>query len=150
MSKKIYKWSAIVLSVAGYLTLLLPLAKVTERDGCTMIIRGFNMVEFSPWGSIVLSVPLIIIAILFSHMEKTHKTIGLISVQLLNSVGLYNSINKAYEWINSISPEYIHRETYPILYGALILISLICLYAYNEIEEAEDIPAKTRVYCNKN
>jgi DNA polymerase-1 len=46
----------------------------TSADG-TILLRGINFTEFSPWGNLVVLIPLIILGIMFSNLGYKAKLV---------------------------------------------------------------------------
>lgn len=131
MSKKWFKRMITGSSIGAFALLLLPVFKVSV-DGTEYVVRGLNLPEFSMWGCIVLMIPLIILALLYSHMTITQKTVGIIGVQCANLIGVHSSLYGAKKWVEEISSHYASPEPYLFAYVALVSIILILFYLYNE------------------
>ncbi len=131
MSKKWLKRIITGLSFGAFALLSLPVFKVSV-DGTEYVVRGLNLPEFSVCGCIVLVIPLIILALLYSHMTITQKTVGIIGVQCANIIGVHSSLYGAKKWVEEISSHYASPEPYLFVYAALITLTLIIFYLYNE------------------
>ena len=131
MSKKWFKRIITGLSVGAFALLLLPIFMVSV-DGTEYVVRGLNLPEFSVWGCIVLMIPLIILALLYSHMTITQKSVGIIGIQCANLIGVHSSLYGAKEWVEEISSHYASPEPYLFAYAALVTVTLIIFYLYNE------------------
>lgn len=134
MSKKWFKRIITGLSVGAFALLLLPVFKVSV-DGTEYVVRGINLTEFSAWGFIVLIIPLIILELLYSHIAVPQKTVGIIALQCVNLVGVYNSFCESKEWVEEIASHYASPEPYLFAYTALVTITLIIFYLHNEFLE---------------
>lgn len=131
MSKKWLKRIITGLSFGAFALLSLPIFKVSV-DGTEYVVRGLNLPEFSVWGCIVLVIPLIILALLYSHMTITQKTVGIIGVQCANIIGVHSSLYGAKKWVEEISSHYVSPKPYLFAYVALVTVTLIIFYLYNE------------------
>lgn len=131
MNKKRIKRIIMALSISSFVLLLLPVFNF-DADGMEYVVRGINLTEFSALGNIVLMLPLIILAILYSHMRATQKTVGIIAAQCVNLIGMHNSFCEAKEWVEQISSHYVRPEPYLFVYTALITLTLMLFYLYNE------------------
>jgi len=56
MIRKTFKYFSMVLSVFSLITLWFPVfsTRITDGESWNMVVRGYNLAEFSPWGSVVL------------------------------------------------------------------------------------------------
>lgn len=131
MVKNWIKRTITVLSVISFVLLLLPVFNV-DADGTEYVVRGINLTEFSVWGSIVLMIPLIILALLYSNMSVTQKTIGIMAIQCVHLIGVHSSFYETKEWVEQISSHYVSPEPYLFSYTSLITLTLILFYLYNE------------------
>ena len=65
-------------------------------------------------------------------MTISQKTVGIIGVQCANIIGVHSSLYGAKKWVEEISSHYVSPEPYLFAYVALVTVTLIIFYLYNE------------------
>ncbi len=122
----------IAINLLSYIPLLLPIYK-TKIDGAAeydMIIRGFNFAEFSLWGNLILSIPIVVLAIAFCKIKNRWKNIILISVYVFSVVVLYYASIAADTWIRNIATGFVFCRPCQIIYLLSLLVSMGCLFVH--------------------
>ncbi len=122
----------IPLLILGMLGLnVLPVMSAYSGGGesCMLMVRGFNLVEFSPWGIFSVSTVMLVLAILFSCQSKSAKNAELLLLLVVNLVCYAQSFKAARMWFESIaaSPIVCHFGTllFPLGSSALIIFAMI-------------------------
>jgi hypothetical protein len=98
-------------------------------ESCMLMVRGFNLVEFSVWGILPISTVMLVLAILFSFQSKAAKNAELLLLLAVNLVCYAQSFKAARMWFESIgaSPIVCHFGTllFPLGSSALIIFAMI-------------------------
>lgn len=94
-----------------------------------LMVRGFNLVEFSPWGILPVSSIILVLGILFSCQSKGAKNAELLLLLAVNLVCYAQSFKAARVWFESIaaSPIVCHfgMIMFPLGSAALIILAII-------------------------
>lgn len=100
----LHKIFIICAGIAATSLCVLPLMHTYLSDGesCTMVIRGFNLVEFSAWGCVPVFASLLIPAILFGNQTKAAKETALLILFIGNMVCYVHSFHAAKAWLYSL------------------------------------------------
>lgn len=146
MTKRALKYISVILSVTSLIALILPLfsARVTYGESWDMVIRGYNLIEFSAWGSIVLFVPIVLIGLMLSKLNNSIKNIGMLALFLFDVVALHKASNCAYNWVLQQTSEYVQIHRNQFLYIVLLFVAFVCFYIMcNFVEEGKGMNAKS-------
>lgn len=118
--------------IAGMLGLnALPImsAYCAGGESCMLMVRGFNLVEFSPWGILPVFTVMLVLTILFSCQSKAAKNAELLLLLAANLVCYAESFKAARAWFECISasPIVCHFGTvlFPLGCSALIISAMI-------------------------
>ena len=109
----------------------MPIMSVSCLDGeaCELTVRGYNLMEFSAWGTIPIFTAVFVLAILFSCQSKAAKQAELILLLVANCVCYVTSIMVARAWLESVSSSFIVTHigmiTFPLGTMALILSAMV-------------------------
>ena len=109
----------------------MPIMSVSCVDGeaCELMIRGYNLMEFSPWGAIPIFTTVFVLAILFSCQRKAAKQAELLLLLAANCVCYVTSVMAARAWLESVSSSFIFTHfgmiTFPLGTMALILSAIV-------------------------
>lgn len=127
-----YKSVGTIFNLASYIPLALPMftAKVGSEEWFNAVIRGFNLVEFSSWGSLLVTMPIVLLAITYSKIKNKYKSLILIPFYMLNTVMVYNSTMAADKWIRDAAEGYVRFRPYIVLYLLAVFSALVCLYIH--------------------
>ena len=128
-----YKTVGMIFNFASYIPLLFPIysTKVDGEFGYDLIVRGFNFVEFSPWGSLLITMPLILVAIAYLKVKHSTQNLLLIPFYMLNTITVYNANAAADKWVRSATDNFVLCKPYTLFYLLFIFIALLCLYIHN-------------------
>lgn len=128
--RRIFRFLCAVLALLSLASLSLPIYStyITEGEACDMVIKGYNLVEFSPWGGIVLLAPFVLLGLMLSKLQSSIKTIGLFGLLLLDGVALCGAVSAAYSWITDIATGFVEPRMGHLIYATLLFLSLLCLW----------------------
>lgn len=103
---------------------ILPVMSTYLSDGesCTLMIRGYNLMEFSALAVIPMIAPLFIIVILLGYQSKSAQEIELLFLTAVNMICYVHGVNAAKDWLYSLDGSLL--EYYP---GMLLLPLAFCL-----------------------
>ena len=89
-----------------------------------LMVRGFNLVEFNPWGILPVFTVMLVLTILFSCQSKAAKNAELLLLLAVNLVCYAESFKAAREWFTSIvaSPVTCHFGTVLFPLGCTVII----------------------------
>lgn len=132
MMKKIVKYSGIAFALLSLLSLSLPVfsTQITDGEACDLMVKGYNLVEFSPWGGIVLLTPLVLLGLMLSKLKNATKTVGLIILFVLNGVALCASTSAAYKWMCDVSTGFVEPHMYHVIYALLLFVAMVCFFMW--------------------
>lgn len=127
---KILKIAGVILSVLTLYSLALPIYSTYISDGetCDIVVRGYNLVWFSPWGGVVVLAPLVLLGLMLSKFKSTIKTVGLLSLFVLNGVALCGAASAAYNWISKIATGFVEPHMSHLIYVLLFFITTVCFW----------------------
>ena len=109
----------------------MPIMSVSRLDGeaCELMVRGYNLMEFSPWTTIPVFTAIFIIAILFSCQSKAAKQAELLLLLAADCVCYVTSVMEARAWLDSVSSSFVFTHfgfvTFPLGTMALILSAIV-------------------------
>ena len=128
--RKWFKYVGIMLSIVSLYSLSLPVYStyITDGEACDMVIKGYNLVEFSPWGGIVLLTPLALLGLMLSKLKPAIKTIGLFGLLLLDGVALCGASISAYSWITGIATGFVEPCMGHLIYALLFVLATFCFW----------------------
>lgn len=104
--------------------------RITEGEACTMILKGYNFVEFSAPSIVILIAPLLILVILYGCQSRQAKELQLILLLIGNSICFVHGANAARAWLLEIDAT-IYGMTnialflYPLAFALLCFIAII-------------------------
>ena len=126
------KKTCLLLNLISYISLILPVysTMVDSKEGYELIIRGYNLVEFSVWGSLVLAIPVIVLAITYSNQDCSIKNLLLLATYLLSIAGFYNASIAADKWIRDVANGFVLCRPYQMISFVFMFASMICSFVY--------------------
>jgi len=130
-----------LLSILSYAFLILPIYSTTidGEEGCELIIRGYNLAEFSVWGSLVFTIPIIIIAVTYSRQYNKMKNLLLIAIYLFSIVVFHNASVAADTWIRSVADGFVLCRPYQLISFVFVFASMIFSFIYiNRDADSDD------------
>ena len=104
-------------------------------ESCTLMVRGYNLLEFSFWAALPVFTVVIILGILFSFQKKSAKNVELLLLLLANAVCYMESMKAARAWLEGISnaPVNSHFGMVAFPLGIMAIIFYAILYVNNFI-----------------
>lgn len=126
--RKNYKFLIFGICLAVTCLCFLPvMSRASGASGtCMLIIRGYNLMEFSGLGCIPILTPLLIPGILFGHQSRAAQEIEIMLLFLASMASYIHSFNSAREWLLKVGSSII--SLYP---GALLMpLGLILVFAF--------------------
>ena len=130
--RRLHKTLIFCASIATTALCALPLMSthLSGGESCTMVIRGFNLMEFSARGCVPLFAALLIPMILFGCQSKTSKEAELLLLVVINLTCFVHGINASHEWIHSLNGSlltyYSGMMIYPCAFIATWVLAWIC------------------------
>lgn len=124
MTGKLFKVMAIICCVAALKLCILPIMSIHFEDGesCTMIIRGYNLTEFSAWGVVPMLVVFFIPILLSFDLKVSTEEIVLLLLFTGDMVCYVHSLNAVKVWLIDIGASLISYHAGLILYPMGFLI----------------------------
>ena len=111
---------------------------VTGDNGWKINLTGYSFAEFSPWGCLVILIPIINIGVMFNKLNLKTKLLLNMGLCLLGTVSLYNANVATRNWICDQATGYVRAYGCSIVYGVLLLCSCLCFYFYcNQKRDSE-------------
>lgn len=125
------KIGSYIFALLSYVPLLLPMYKIRTdgETGYDLILRGFNLAEFSVWGGLFLIIPIILCAIAYCNIKNSHKSIALMGICIFGVIALYCAGAPAQEWVKTAASGYVPYRPYHIIAFAGMLASMVCTFA---------------------
>ena len=101
--KKTAKIIGIIFAVLTTLSLFLPIYKASFTDGesMTLLIRGYDLYEFSPWGIVTILVPFVLIATMFTRFGKKIKCAIVMCIFVLGNISVHIANISVRDWLYS-------------------------------------------------
>lgn len=131
MIKNLYFITITVLSIISCFLCVLPIMSVYSggTEGCTLIVRGYNLMEFSAWGVLPAVVPLLTPAILLIHQSKATQEIELILLIVGNAVSYVHGFIAAREWLAHVGDSMITYHfgvmIFPLVSTFVLILALV-------------------------
>ena len=118
-----------IFSVAMIALNALPILSVHcgGSESCTLMVRGYNLLEFSCWSAIPVFTAILILGILYSEQKRSVKNAELLFLLGSNLVCYIEGLRAARAWLVSISDSLV--MTHSGLVAFPIGIVLIIFYA---------------------
>lgn len=128
--KKFLNPLAILFSLAAITTLVLPLFSqyIVGGESYNMVIKCYNLVEFSPLGSVVLISPILLIGLILSKLKNSFKTVGTMGLLLLDLLALSHSYSAAYNWIIAEAGSHPQVHMNQLFYLLFLFAACICFF----------------------
>ena len=139
-----YKIMGMVFNFLSYIPFVLPVykARVGVVESFEAVIRGFNLCEFSLWGSLLVFMPIIFYTISYLKIQHGLKNLSLILLYVINAVVVHFSTLAAHSWINENASGLIQSGPFMLFYLFSMFLGLVCIcihnYKYEHNEEQEE------------
>lgn len=121
--KKLCTYSGILLALASLGVLALPLFSTSGT-----ILRLGDLASLSPWGAVVLAAPIAALALGTSRLNSVAKSLGLLSLFLLDGVALSGAVATARHWIHNLADGFVQPHGTQWIYAATITLALACFW----------------------
>ena len=137
--RSLMKYGGIVLAVLSLLTLGLPLfsTTLTVGEAGRLVVRGYNLVEFSPWGGVAVVAPLVLLGLALSKLSRPVKTMGLLGLCVLTGFALCGAVAAAQTWVRSTADGFVEPHMSHLFYAALFFFATLCFYVENNRDGEE-------------
>ena len=131
--KALAKYGGIVLAILSVLSLGLPLFSTTLATGEAgrLVVRGYNLVEFSPWGGVAVMVPMVLLGLALSKLNRHVKTMGLLGLCVLTGFALCGAVTAAQTWVRSAADGFVKPHMCHWIYALLLFFATLCFYVEN-------------------
>ena len=130
-----YRNFMMMLSLAFVALNALPIfsAHCGGSESCTLMVRGYNLLEFSFWAVLPVFTVVIILGILFSFQKKSAKNVELLLLLIANAVCYLESMKAARVWLDGISnaPINCHFGMIAFPLGTMVIIFYAILFVNN-------------------
>ncbi len=129
--KKIYKIILLLMSAAVTALCVLPIMSAHSggTESCDLIVRGYNLMEFSALGIVPVIAPLLIVLLAESRRRKDLQEIHLIWLLCGNLVCYVQAVNAAKDWLYSVCDSRIIYHPALLIYPFLFVgLSIYAFY----------------------
>ncbi len=125
------KICGLTFALLSYIPLLFPVYKVRTagETGYDLIIRGFNLAEFSVWGGLLMIIPIILFALAYCGIGNRHKSIALMGICIFGVITVCYAGVPAKEWVKNAAEGYVRYRPYHIIGFVCMLASMACTFA---------------------
>lgn len=137
--EKLFCCLMVAAAIIAFALCVLPLTSVYSggSESYTIVIHGYNLIEFSAWGMIPLLAPLIIPVLLFGHQQKAVQELFLMVLFMGSMVCYIQSLNAANEWLGvaSDSLHTLHPGVLlmPLGFAVEIFLAMYCILRSEKI-----------------
>lgn len=107
--EKLFRYLIVAAAVIAFALCALPLVSADsgETERYTIVVHGYNLIEFSALGVVSLLAPLIVPALLFGHQRKAVQELSLVVLFVGSMVCYVHSLRAANEWL-SVASDSLH------------------------------------------
>ena len=146
-----FKRFSVLFILLSYISLILPIYRTTidGEEGCELIIKGYNLAEFSVWGNLIFAIPIIILAITYSRQDGKIKNLLLVAMYLFSIVVFYNASKSADIWIRGVADGFVLCRPYQIISFIFVFASIICsfMYIYRDADIVREEDCEENICC---
>lgn len=131
MMKKVTRIIGVLFLAFAIYSLSFTIYKTTLTDGetCKMVLNGFSILKFSPWASFVITIPLLMLGIMFSKLKDNKKMLLTSGLCAFDIFSLYIAHSAAREWIYGIATGFVYNTSSMLgLYAISLMIATILFY----------------------
>ena len=133
---------ALLLCCAAFFSSWLPLMRAYspgELVSGDIIIRGFNLMEFSAWGVLPVLIPALLAALTCCQLDKQTKFKLWFGLTMLYAVGFVSSWTSAAEWLRlNVNPTIELQITATAFSVLPFFSSVAAFFAIHESEQEEN------------
>jgi len=129
--KNIHKFVISILCLAAAAISVMPImsAETGNTEYGTLVIRGYNLMEYSALGCVPLLTFILIPILLFGRQSTASKHTETILLVYGNAIFYIHALNSAKEWLRSVSNSSLTYYPGLVLYlGVLILLLFAVIY----------------------
>ena len=132
MSKKITKIIGIIFAVLAAVSLAFPIYETTFTDGesMTLLLRGYDLYEFSAWGVVTILIPLLIVGIMLAKFDDRIKSALIMGTFIFGNVSVHSAKNAMREWIYGEATDMVYPFTGLFFYVVFLFCSSAFCYVY--------------------
>lgn len=125
--KKTTKIFGVIFATLTALSLFLPIYKATFTDGesMTLLLRGYELYEFSAWGVVTMLAPLILIATMFTKFSKKTKCAMVVCAFVLGNISVHIANTSMRDWLYSNATGMVFPYDGLIFYSVFLLCALV-------------------------
>ena len=140
MNRRLLNSLLTVVCISVSIMHILPVMSTYLSDGesCTLMVRGYNLMEFNALAVIPMIAPLFIIVILLGHQSKSAQEIELLFLTAANLICYIHGVNAAKDWLYSLDGSlleyYPGMMLLPVTFCTLIMLTFLTLYLEEHIQ----------------
>ena len=145
--RRIYRVIFVLVSIAAATVCVLPImsAYFDGTESCDLIVRGFNLMEFSAWGGVCLLAPLLIPGILFGSQPRAAQEIEIMCLLSGNIVCYAQSFNTARMWLEEHGASLITYHPNALWYPMTFIAVLILGWLFVKVSIAQELTGQEEV-----
>lgn len=102
-------------------------ASIVSGEAATIPICGFSLTDFTPWGYVVQSAPVMIMLLTQVHERIPHKHLILFGILFVALFGYNDGIITAREWAYEVSDGFVGSSGAMMLYPTLLMAAGVML-----------------------
>ena len=138
-SRSYFKYLLIIASIAASAMCVLPLMSVYSggTESCTLIVRGFNLMEFSAWGVIPLIAPLVITIIVLGRQTRIVKETEILILFMVNTVSYVHSFNAAKAWLYDVGDSFVTCYPWAMLLPLGFVLICVVTKVMDDISQSD-------------
>lgn len=124
---KVFKTISLLLSVAALFSFVLPLFSTVcgEIETQHVVLRGWNLPEFSPWGVLTVFAPILLCGLLASPLPDRWKTVLLLALIVGVPVSYTQAVHAALAWMRTDANTYIQYHYGLAVYPQWMLLAIL-------------------------
>ncbi len=133
MTKKILKALGTLLALLSLGTLFFPWiyayceGRLVSAD---LTATGLELTQFSAWAVVVVVLPVLLLAVVYSRLNSKEKTVFILSAFLFGSISIFRAVGASLDSLQEVSTESLRPQICLILYPLFMFFSLTSFYLY--------------------
>ncbi len=138
MKKRICKIVGTIFVLLALTALVLPAYNTYIDDGeaWNVALRGYNMIEFSPWGILAVLLPVAMLGIAYCNLNERIKTLPLMAVSALSIVSIHCGMVSMRTWIYSVATGFVYTHSnWGYYIGAVFVATVLFYLDFNRSED---------------